>query len=60
MKIPKRKLTSSYAISGFILSGKHGKVRESEVIWKTHGKVREIIKKKQYYNDFLENDKFQY
>jgi hypothetical protein len=45
MKIPKRKLTSSYAISGFILSGKHGKVRESEVIWKTHGKVREIIKK---------------
>jgi hypothetical protein len=33
---------------GFILSGKsgkHGKVREFKVIWKTHGKVREISKK---------------
>jgi hypothetical protein len=33
------------AISGFILSGKHGKFRDFEVIWKTHGKVREISKK---------------
>jgi saccharopine dehydrogenase-like NADP-dependent oxidoreductase len=34
--------------AGFILSGKHGKhgkVREFKVIWKTHGKVREISKK---------------
>jgi hypothetical protein len=47
--------------SGFILSGKHGKhgkVREFKVIWKTHGKVREISKKKQYFNVFLENYKF--
>jgi hypothetical protein len=28
-----------------ILSGKHGKVREFKVIWKTHGKIREIRKK---------------
>jgi hypothetical protein len=35
-------------MTGFILSGKpgkHGKVREFKVIWKTHGKVREISKK---------------
>jgi hypothetical protein len=38
-------------LTGFILSGKHGKhgkhgkVREFKVIWKTHGKVREISKK---------------
>jgi hypothetical protein len=31
--------------TGFILSGKHGKVREFKVTWKTHGKVREISKK---------------
>jgi hypothetical protein len=31
--------------TGFIVSGKHGKVREFEVIWKTHGKVKEISKK---------------
>jgi hypothetical protein len=46
--------------TGFILSGKHGKVREFKVIWKTHGKVREIGKKKQYFNVFMENYKFQY
>jgi hypothetical protein len=32
-------------ITGFILSGKHGKVSEFKVIWKTHGKVRGISKK---------------
>jgi hypothetical protein len=32
-------------ITGFILSGKHEKVREFKVIWKTHGKIREISKK---------------
>jgi hypothetical protein len=44
---------------GFILSGKpgkHGKVREFKVIWKSQGNKQ----KKQYFNDFLENNKFQY
>jgi hypothetical protein len=46
--------------AGFILHGKHGKVREFKVIWKTHGKVREISKNSSILTFFLENYKFQY
>jgi hypothetical protein len=43
-------------IAGFILSGKHGIVREFKVIWKSQGNKQ----KKQYFNVFLANYKFQY
>jgi hypothetical protein len=45
-------------MSGLILSGKHGKVREFKVIWKTHGKVREISKEGSILTFFLKNYQF--